>query len=475
MTGGDFWTLDDAARTLGGSWLTEPSDPGRVASCVSTDTRRTIAGALFVALRGERTDGHKFLRQAADAGATAAIVDDLGAIEPGLLRPGAAMALLRVADTGRALLDLASAWRRRLRATKFIAVAGSNGKTTTTRLIDAALSGRLKGVCSEKSFNNSVGVPLTVLRARADDAYCICEVGTNAPGELAVLGSAVEPDIAVITSLGREHLEGFGSLAGVAREEASVLASLRPGGLAVVNADAPELVAAARAALPPGARVRWFGTSAEADVRVTGVEPSASGVRFALVGGGAFGVPLLGAHNAWNAAGAVAVARELGLDDGLIAAGLARAKGPEMRLERAEAGGVSFVNDAYNANPESVRAAIETFAEIARSHTGGRRVVVLGDMLEQGAGAPEVHREVGDLVGQSGWIDLAVFVGPLSGFGAQRAARGLGSGKVAAEPDPSPAAMARVAGLLRAGDIVLLKGSRGMALERVLRTLGGGA
>ncbi|MCC6678199.1 MAG: UDP-N-acetylmuramoyl-tripeptide--D-alanyl-D-alanine ligase [Phycisphaerales bacterium] len=469
-----FWRLDNLKSITGGTWLARPAGPEASAQGLTTDSRQSSTGRAFLALKGERTDGHLYLKQAADQGAVLLIVDRDGPILQGL---PPATPVLKVADTSAALLRLGAAYRRTLEGTKVIAVGGSNGKTTTTRLIEAVLSQRLRGTASAKSFNNAVGVPVTILGARRGDQFLVCEVGTNAPGEIAQLAPVIEPDIAVIVSIGREHLEGLSSLDGVVREETSLLGSMHPGGSVIINADCPQLVDAVEAMASAGgaASIVRFGTSPRADLRVTAIEPSTSGVRFRINDRQWLSVPLLGRHNAINAAAAVAVARRLGLDWPDIEAGLAAVKGPDMRMQRRIVGGIEFINDAYNANPESALAAIQTFKEaLAGADPAGagpqRRVMVFGDMLELGGAAPDAHREIGDAIVASGCFDLAVFVGPLAMFAAERVGRAWPGDRVRIVETYDQAAGA-VGPLLKRGDLVLLKGSRRVALERVVKAL----
>ncbi|MDX2131122.1 MAG: UDP-N-acetylmuramoyl-tripeptide--D-alanyl-D-alanine ligase [Planctomycetota bacterium] len=458
-----FWTPDAIKGVLGGTWLARadaPADAG-----VGIDTRTLQPGQLFVALRGERTDGHAYLRDAVRAGAAMLVIDDPRAVPAeGWERP---VAVLHVPDAGAALLRLGAAYRKTLDPTRVIAVGGSNGKTTTVRLIHAALAPSMRGTHAPRSFNNAVGLPLTLLGARRGDQYLVCEIGTNAPGEIAPLASVAEPDIAVITSIGREHLEGLGSLRGVAQEEASLLLGLRAGGVAILNADAPHLVEAARPiALSQRAQVLTFGRSPEADLRVTDVRDTPEGLRVRVNEREALAAPLHGKHNALNMVAAFAVARRLGLDTQAIAGGLARATPPPMRLQRVRVGEIEFLNDAYNANPESLLAAVETFGELYRD--AARRVLILGDMLEQGVHAPALHEECAAAVGACAWADLVVLVGPHWTHSASIVRAALGDDRVRTLADVAGPNASRVAQALRPGDAVLLKGSRGVALERVL-------
>lgn len=464
-----FWTFDGVRAAANGAWLARPRE-GASPQGASIDTRSLKPGQVFFAIKGQRVDGHAYLDAAAAAGASLAVIDtpetsgDLG-------RFHGAMGVLRVESTPAALLRLGAACRRAMGTTRVISIGGSNGKTTTTRLVEAVLASRLRGTASPKSFNNALGVPLTLLNAAPGDAFVAAEVGTNAPGEIAELASVVRPDAAVITSIGREHLEGLGSLEGVAREEAAILPELAPGGTAILNADAPHLLDLARTMLA-GRRdvaVVTFGAAEGADLRLTAIEQDRGGIIATINGRETYRAPLLGRHNAWNVAAAVAVGKRLGLDAAAINEGLARAKAPEHRLTRVSAAGVEVIDDSYNANPESMRAALETFAEVASE--APRRVLILGDMLELGPDAGALHAEIGRYAGELRAAEAAMFVGPLSEAGARAMSAAAPRTAVRHFADKGEATIEAIAGVLRPGDCVLLKGSRGMGLERVLAAL----
>lgn len=463
-----FWSPDSVRSAIGGSWLRRPDAeaPAPELLGASTDSRTITPGQVFFALRTDKADGHSFIGDALARGAGLVVVDRPQSVQPPDYS-APARGVLHVPDARAALLRLAAAYRRTLEATRVIAVGGSNGKTTTVRLLEQVLRRNLRGTASPKSFNNDIGVPLTVLAAKRSDQFLICEVGTNAPGELRPLAEALAPDIGVITSIGREHLEGFGSLEGVVREEASLAAGLREGGVLIHTSDSPELREAVRPLLATQrASALTFGTSTDADLRVSAVSTGATGTTFTLNSREELRVGLLGTHNALNAAAVVAVARRLGLPPEDIASGLAAASGAPMRLEPAESAGVWFLNDAYNANPESVLASLKTFAEAGAGFA--RRVVVLGDMLEQGDAAPRVHAEIGAALAGA-LPDFAVFVGPLMAHAAEAAAAaGMPGSSIVTIATVREENAGRVAALLRPGDAVLLKGSRGMALESVL-------
>ena len=437
-------TLQQAAGIVGG---TADALPPRTVARVGTDTRRVEAGDLFVALRGERFDAHDFLHAAGHA--AAAIVER----EPADAPPG--LPLIVVPDARRALGDLARHHRRSLTNTTVIAVAGSNGKTGTKRLIHTALSGTLHGTASPASFNNDVGVPLSLLPVDSADDYVVIECGTNAPGEVAYLSGVCGPDVAVVTSIGEEHLEGLGDLDGVRRENAAITTGMNANGVLFLNGDDAGLRDACRDFT---GEIITFGFDAENDLPVSGVACDAGGTRFTL-GGHDWRVPLLGRHNATNAAAAIAVARHLGVADDAIAEGLATAEPPPMRMQVRKAGGVTIVNDAYNANPASMRAALGTLRDLlpeAAASTDGRRVAVLGDMLELGDRSEHYHREVG---GHLEDLGLLARVGPLAA-GIDAACETLTYPDAAAAADDLPRH-------LRPGDVVLLKASRGVRLEVV--------
>lgn len=519
-----FWTPDNLRAVTSGAWLIRPPrlevPPDRPADLppppahapitgLSTDTREIRPGQAFLALRGENHDAHRYLDRAAAAGATVLIIDDESAVPPGGFLPAAGV--LKVADTGKALLKIAAAYRESLKGTRVIAVCGSNGKTTTTRLIEQVLKTTFRGTASKKSFNNAVGVPLTILRANPADQYLLCEVGTNAPGEIATLGAVVQPDIAVITSIGREHLEGLGDLAGVAAEEASILKFLRPKGCAIVNADSSELEAAIRK-YKPATLVRFGRGSKEApaDIRlgaagVATIDEPGSGVGAAAGGNGGGGgftgiafaindrfkvrLPMLGEHNAMNALAAYAVGRRMGIEEGRIIEALSGAAGAEMRLQLARAplpggGAARILNDAYNANPDSMIAALGTLASLSpwAGESGGvgaargRRIAILGDMFELGPTAAALHAQVIDRLASLGEsIGLAVLIGDqMCRAGEALAAAGWGPDRLVCLPAGDDAAIAAAAARIRPGDLVLLKASRRMRLERVLSVLAAG-
>ncbi len=455
-----FFTPDNLTARTGGRWLRPPA--GDVAlSGVGTDTREDLIDRIFVALTGEVHDGHDHLHRAVEAGARVCIVHS----EPPDL-PDATGVLL-VDDTRAALGRLAAAYRRTLSGT-VIAITGSCGKTTVKSMTDAVLAGSRRGSAAPKSFNNDVGVPLTILAAGPDDEYLILEIGSNHPGEIGQLGEIARPDIGVITMIGHAHLEGFGGLDAVACEKASLLRHLDGERLAVINADAPNL----RGRLDGAVSVVLFGEAADADPQLTGWGPAGDGWWIEVNGDRRFGLGLPGRHNAINALAAIAVGRRMGVPDDLIDRALSGCRPVEMRMSRHVVGEVTIYNDAYNANPDSVRASLESFADLAAG--ASRRVLVLGDMLELGESAAEQHREVGRRVidlDRRLAVDRLVLVGSMSGYVAEPIRDQWPRERLAVLDDLDRPNAAAVAATLQPGDAVLLKGSRALGLERLIEAI----
>jgi UDP-N-acetylmuramoyl-tripeptide--D-alanyl-D-alanine ligase len=469
----NFWTAENIRTVTRGSWLRRPPSDGRPAPEIdglSTDTRTLRRGQVFLALSGPTYDGHQFLVQAAAAGAALIIVDDADSVSREMAASPDFPAIIKVRHTLGALGALAAAYRKTLESVRVIAVCGANGKTTTTRLIHSILSTRLRGSASPKSFNNAVGVPLTILGAKPSDQYLACEVGTNAPGETARLARIIQPDIAVITSVGRAHIEFFDSLNAVVEEDAAIFQDVRPHGAAIIPARQPLLADFART-IP---NVVTFGDAADADLRLTTVAQTTlsdgrSGLKFSVNARSEFELPLLGEHNAHNALAAIAVARRLGLDDASIAQGLLAVTPADMRLMRRSIAGVDLLIDCYNANPESAAAAVRTFAALF----GGarRRVLILGDMLELGAHARDCHLELANVILGACRADLVVTVGPHALHIAETLSQAWSNTKLLMLSELTDEQARRVAMRLEPGDAVLLKGSRGTRLERIVQAL----
>ena len=457
------WTLQDIVAATGGDADTTARRDLSFSS-ISTDSRRLEPGALFFALRGDRHDGHDYVAEAFRSGAIGAVVArDLGASAPA--------DLIRVPDTLRALGDLA-AWTRRQHAVRVVAVTGSNGKTTTKDMIAAICAAaafpppRTQVLKTEGNLNNLIGLPLTLLQLRGDEAVAVLEMGMNHFGEIARLTDIAQPDYAVITNVGPAHLEGVGgTLAGVATAKGELFARLSPSAAVAVNVD-DEWIRGIAA--PFEGKKVTFGE--EGDVRARRVtELGAGGVGFDLIVG-AQTVPvclrLVGPHNVMNALAAAAVAHAMGLSLATIARGLESCVGAGMRMQVLHlANDVTVINDAYNANPSSVKAAI-----VALRRFSGRPVVVLGEMWELGDEARRAHHDVGERAAALGVQQLFAL-----GTNADAVAAGARAGGMSTDAVHVCGSHAEVAAAVVArwqpGDTVLVKGSRGMRMEEVVRLL----
>jgi UDP-N-acetylmuramoyl-tripeptide--D-alanyl-D-alanine ligase len=424
---------------------------------VCTDSRQAQPGDLFFALTGGRFDGHDFLQEAARKG-----VAGIVAVRQRVPVGWSGSAIIAVEDTRKALGRLAATYRKDF-VLPTVAVGGSNGKTTTKELVASVLRQRLATLWSEASFNNDIGVPLTLLRLEQSHRAAVLEVGTNHPGELAPLVKAMQPTHGVLTCIGREHLEFFGDVASVAREEGSLAELLPPDGMLLVNGDDPLTV---RAAERTPARVIRVGLAAGNDWRARGLRPDLRGVRFLVEGpkgefSGEYRIRLLGRHQVVNALFALAIGVELGLDRAEVARGLAECQPPKMRLELWEHKGVRVLDDSYNANADSMAAALQALRELPCK---GRRVAVLGDMAELGAQSQAAHEEAGRRAAELGLGQLFAVgtMAPVIG----RAARDAGLVRVFEFTDV-PTAAAAVKRFVRSGDLVLLKASRAARLERI--------
>jgi UDP-N-acetylmuramoyl-tripeptide--D-alanyl-D-alanine ligase len=457
-------TLDEVLAVTGGELVTlgtRLAFPG-----VATDSRTLAPGELFIAIRGDTHDGHAFVADAAARGAGAVVV------EPAALARRPPGGVIAVRDTLAALGDLA-AWHRRRRALPVVAVTGSNGKTTTKEMLAAictAAFGPARVLSTRGTQNNLVGLPLTLLRLGAEEQVAVLELGMNGPGEIWRLAEIARPDVGVITCVAPAHLEGLGSLHAIAQAKAELYRRLAPSATAVVNADDPLVAAAASSHC--GRTVR-FGTAPGVDVRAAAaVAAGLAGVRFTLeVGGACADVELAvpGRHNVTNALAAAAAAHALGIDLETIARGLAAFRPPPMRMEVVRLpSGITVVNDAYNANPASMAAAVATLAE----SVAGRRLAVLGEMRELGAETERLHRALGAAVAEAR-IDGLFLLGPhAAAVRAGAEAAGMDAERIVIAADHAELA-ARLRACCRPGDLVLLKGSRGAAMEEVLRRLCG--
>ena len=446
------WNDEEVRRALG--MRLDLARDGLRYSEISTDTRSIRPGALYVALSGDRFDGHDFVADAVAGGATGVVVSRaLPAARDVVVYP--------VDDTLVALGALARHRRRELEC-PVVAITGSSGKTTTKDFLTAALSTVRKTHATRGNRNNRVGVPLTLLEAPESAEMVVLELGTNEPGEIRVLTAIASPDVGVVTTVGESHLEGLGSLEGVLEEKLDLLRGLPKGARAVVGDEPPELVTAAREILP---QVRVAGWSERADERArpSGAEPDAFGRYRFRWHGHDVSVPLPGRHAVSNALVALTVADLLGVPAARAAQGLEGAETADMRGQTRTVGGLTLLVDCYNANPQSARAALDLLEEYA---AGAGRVAVLGTMLELGPGSADLHdRVLRDALDRD--IDLILAVGGFAAA-AERLAADLDRVVRAADWRTGYPLLAE---RLRGDEVILLKASRGVALEGMIDLL----
>lgn len=424
-------------------------------AAVSSDSRAIQPGDLFVALRGERFDGHDFVVDCLQRGAAAALVDTQW-------NAGTAGPLLVVEDTRLALGALASYWRSKFRI-PVAAITGSNGKTTVKEMLAAILranSAEDAVLATQGNLNNDIGLPLTLFKLRELHRYAVIEMGMNHPGEISYLTRLAKPDVALVNNALQAHLEGLGSVEAVAHAKGEIFEGLADGGTAIINAD--DAFAPLWKQLAAQHKIMTFGLNASADVSAD-YRLEADGSEIALKtpqGNASLRLTVPGLHNVRNALAASAAALAMGASISAIVAGLQTYGGVKGRLQR-KAGkqGATIIDDTYNANPASMRAAIDVLAACP-----GKRVLVLGDMGELGADAAGMHREIGAYAKAAGLGTLLV-LGDLS----QEMASGFGGG---AQHFESPEALVEtLAKQLSADTTVLVKGSRFMRMERVVNLL----
>ncbi|HXG72215.1 MAG TPA: UDP-N-acetylmuramoyl-tripeptide--D-alanyl-D-alanine ligase [Gemmatimonadaceae bacterium] len=444
---GDFWTLDRVAAALA------PYSTGRLPrgtapiASITTDTRKIGKGDLFVALVGERFDGHDYLADAVRDGAAALVVSRA----PRLAE--LSVPVFEVGDTLIALGALGKYWRRVWGKT-VIGVAGSNGKTSTKDLLRAALGGSFVVHATTGNLNNRVGVPLTLLSLPHSAEIAVVELGTSLPGEVAILRELSEPDIALVTSIAEEHLEGLGDLAGVLREEAAVYDGVPIG---IAPAAQPEVALAGKG---KAKRMVVAGLDGEADLKPTRWSIGVDGLGTIEIDGATVSPPLRGLHNMRNAMLALAVARECGVSMADAARGIAAMPQPKMRVAWEQLGEVTLINDAYNSNPGSARAAIDL---IEGAGKGRQRVIVLGTMRELGTTSAQCHTDIARLALASG-ADIVAGIGE---FAPALNEAGAAGARVVTAPDVDEL-WQQLQTRLQRNAIILLKASRGVQLERLV-------
>jgi UDP-N-acetylmuramoyl-tripeptide--D-alanyl-D-alanine ligase len=415
---------------------------------------------LFFALSGEKFDAHEFLEDVVRHQAACLVVEQ-GKIAPGI---GDSWPILEVSNTRRALGAAAASYRRGF-SLPVIAVAGSNGKTSTKELLASILRQAFPTLASPASFNNEIGVPLTLLELAPEHRAAVLEVGTNHPGELAPLLQMIQPSMGVLTSIGREHLEFFGDLKGVAQEEGTIAEMLPKDGIFFVNTDSPFTTEICQRS---EARIVRIGSGKGSDWWAESIQMTEAGVTFQVRNSsredlqGTYQLKLIGRHQVGNALLAMAVAAELGLSRDQISRGLAECQPAKMRLQPLTCNGVRLINDAYNANADSTIAGLKAFEELP---CHGRRFAVLGEMAELGSASPAAHSEVGRIAAGMKF-DALVVVGTGARLIAE-SAQGGGSRSVRFFPDIQTAGR-ELQSEIKPGDCLYLKGSRSVGLEKLV-------
>lgn len=441
--------ISEAAETLHAGFF---GADRRFVGC-SIDSRRVQPKQLFVALRGPRFDGHDFVVKALADGAAAAMVERGFQVE--------ALPRIEVSDTRYALGELARAWREQVGST-LIAVTGSNGKTTVKNMLAAVLAELGTVHATAGNLNNDIGVPLTLFELAAEHDWAVIEMGANHPGEIGRLCEIARPEVAVITQCAPAHLEGFGSIAGVAKAKGEIYSGLAESGTAIINADDPYADLWLELAGPR--RVLSFGLQAEADIRAGDLLASAQpwGTRFNLrtpAGSVDLTLPLPGKHNVMNALAAAACAVAVGCPVAAIARGLANVAAAPGRLQLDRYNGRQILNDSYNANPASLEAAVEVLLDLPGPHW-----LVLGEMAELGVDAERLHREAGRRAAQQG-VEKLYTLGPLAGAAAK------GFGNASRHFETMNGLIAALQGDLPSAVSVLVKGSRSAHMEQVVAAL----
>jgi UDP-N-acetylmuramoyl-tripeptide--D-alanyl-D-alanine ligase len=462
-------TLAEVAHAVSGTLRlhADDTDGSIVSGVVDTDSREMTPGGLFVAKPGETTDGHLFVGAALAAGAVAAIVE----------RPVEdAISQIVVADAVAALSDLAREVVARVRAggsLRIVGITGSNGKTTTKNMLARILQDEGETVAPRNSFNNEVGAPVTMLRITDDTRYLVSEFGASRIGRIAELAGLVTPDVGAVLMVGLAHAGGFGGVEATQKAKTELVEAVRPGGVAVLNADDPRVAAMAEVAASRGVEVRWFGRSAAAQVRGEDVEVTASGTTCTVVAGDErlpLRLRVLGEHHVMNALAALTIAQTLGVP---LTTAIARLETVEIaerwRMQPLGSDRVRIINDAYNASPDSMAAALRTIAQIAEP--GQRKVAVLGAMSELGEHAGEEHDRVGLLAVRLRFERIVVV-----GTAARRLyLAAIGEGSWDGEAvffETQDEAYAYLVGELRDGDRVLVKSSNSAGLRHLGDRLG---
>ena len=425
---------------------------------IVTDSRKITQGSLFVALKGEKFNGEDFAKEAITKGAAGVIVSK-DCPEDKLPDSGL---VLKVEDTLAAYQSFARVWREKFNI-PLVAITGSNGKTTTKDLTAAALSGLGDIQKTSGNFNNEIGVPLTLLGINENHKAAVVEIGMRGLGQIEALAKVVKPTIGIVTMVGETHIELLGSIENIARAKRELVEAIHDGGTVILNADDPNVIAM-KSHVNSGVKIITFGIDNPADVkaeRITNFDTSTSFIVNYKGNNFEFEIPMLGKHNVSNALAAISAGIAVGLNCAEIKNGLVKLAKTKMRFEIIERNGLHIINDAYNASPASMRAAIKTTADIA----SGRKIAVLGDMLELGEISERAHYSIGNELVKNKF-DILITFGNLGKFIA-KGAQDFGL-KTIFSTDTHEEAAEHLRKLLTDGDTILFKGSRGMQMEKII-------
>lgn len=452
-------SFEKCRQAVEGSWVTSPAPDGFKG--VSIDSRTIQEDELFFALEGTRTDGHKFVHEAAEKGAAGAIIEKNISLES---LPDS-FCVIRVKDTYDSLLDLTKFYRKRIQTT-VVAVAGSNGKTTTKDMIYHLLSEKYQTKKAPKSYNSTVGVPLTLFNVHPTDDIAVLELGTNEPGEIDAVSSVAEPDLAVLTSITPTHLEGLEDIEGVKREQERILYHLRGGGKTVYNRDNEHVVDIVEKKNLPTVS---YGFYQEADVEGRDISSDLHGIHFFVEGHDSpVNLPVLGSWNAYNALAAITVAKHFDISFSSIRQRFSDFTLPSMRMNLTEHNELQVLNDGYNANPRSVQFLLD---EVDHYNYSGRKIFVLGDMAELGEKSTSFHKHIGTLVSSSKTLDQVHFVGDQMQHAAETCRENNNERLQIFDHQTADQAATHLLETSRPGDLIVLKGSRSMKLETIEKKL----
>lgn len=459
-------TYNELLERVGGSPFPEKPIEDLVIKGISIDSRKIESHNLFIAIRGERFDGHDFIREALDKGASCVILDvnRFSNKEKFFFSSTKGKRAVLVEDTRTALQKIAK-WHRSKFKLIVVGVTGTNGKTTTKEMIAEVLSKKYRVLRSEKSFNNQIGVPLTLLKLTSETEVLVLELGMSQPGEIAILTKMVQPDFGLITNIGPAHLEFMGSLEKIAEAKFELLKDMKEKGTIILNADDPWLY---HKGLKEKREVYTYGLEKKADFIAGKISQNGNGFFSFLVNRSyPINLKLLGKHNVYNALAAFSVGSILGVEKNEIKEALENYTPFEWRMELSIIDGIKILNDSYNANPLSMEKALETLKGMK---TEGRRIAVLGDMLELGEKSYEFHKKIGEKVKEYGMDYLYTFGKMSLGYAEGATRKGFKREDIFSFQDKKTL-LENLLKFLRTGDLILFKGSRKMRLEEIVKDL----